>query len=115
MIPLPTLISRLSADEDLCQRLHYQTLSRFFDMVQRFLPRIVTTAPRRRQGFPALPANIRDVLALSLALCYEDVDKLWAHTGEFLMNKYETASQDGDAWHVDDILSKQALQFDLGM
>ena len=78
------------------------------------MPCILTSAPRRREGLPALPANIRDILAMSLALSYEHVDKLWSQTGDILMHEYDASKKITDPWQVDEVLSKIAPQFELG-
>ena len=114
MIPFPLLLSRLLSDEELCRRLHFQTVSRFFDITNRLMPHILTSSPRRVVDLPALPGNIRDVLALSLALSYDDVEKLWTKTGDILLREYETSSHFGDQCLVDEVLSKNAPQFNLG-
>lgn len=114
MIPFPLLLSRLLSDEELCRHLDFQTISRFFEITNRLMPQILTSSPRREVSFPALPGNIRDVLALSLALSYDDVEKLWTQTADILLREYKTSTHVGDTWLVDEVLSRNAPQFDLG-
>ena len=114
MIPVLTLIQRLSQVGDLCKRLDYRTLSQFFEAIDRFMPHILTSSPRQRLGLPALPPNIRDVLALSLALSYEDVDSLWAKTGDLLWPNSDTPHDAIDGPELDDLLGRTAPQYGLG-
>ena len=115
MIPFSTLVNRLTQDAQLYQQLHFQTLCRFFDVLKRFVPRILTSAPRCREGLPPLPANIRDVLAVSLELSYELVDKLWTQTGDMVVHQYQCSKVASKPWRVDDVLSQKTPQFGLGM
>ncbi|PIL28517.1 hypothetical protein GSI_08555 [Ganoderma sinense ZZ0214-1] len=78
------------------------------------MPHILTSSPRQREGIPALPGNIRNVLALSLGLSYEDVDALWAKTGDLLWPTSNTPQDNGVHHGLDAILSTTAPQFDLG-
>lgn len=78
------------------------------------MPRLVTSAPRRRQGLPKLAINVLDVLALNLHLSYEDVEKLWAATGDLLLEEYKAAEKFGKPLDLDDVLKRTAPQFALG-
>ena len=114
MIPLPTILSRLSVHEELFSKLNYELLSRFFDIMFRYMPRIVTTAPRRRQGLPDLDQNILDVVALNLGLSYEEVHKLWGATGELLWKEFEMKANADEQVAVEASLAKTAPHFGLG-
>ena len=115
MIPFSTLVNRLSQDAQLYQQLHFHTLCRFFDILARFMPRILTLEPRRCEGLPPLPANIRDVVAVSLEVSYELVDKLCTQTGDMLVHQYQSSKIVSKPWRVDDVLSQKSPQFGLGM
>ena len=114
MIPFPLLLSRLLSDEELCRRLHFETLSGFFKITTCLMPHILTSSPRRVTSVPSLPGNIRDVLALSLALSYDDVEKLWTKSADLLLQEYQDPSHVDEQSRVDEILSRNAPQFDLG-
>ena len=79
------------------------------------MPRILTSAPRRREGLPALPADIRDVVAVSLELSYELVEKLWMQTGDMVVHQYQSSNNDSKPWRVDEVLSEKTPHFGLGM
>ena len=115
MIPFSTLVNRLSQDAQLYQQLHFHTLCRFFEIVEHLMPRILTLEPRRCEGLPPLPANIRDVVAVSLELSYELVDKLWTQTGDMVVHQYQSSKIVSKPWRVDDVLSQKSPQFGLGM
>ena len=89
MIPLPTILSHLSKDEGLFEKLSYNSLGRFFKIIFQYMPRIVTTAPRRRKVLPDLPHNIQDMIALSMALSCNKINLLWAATGDLLLAQYK--------------------------
>lgn len=114
MIPLPFILSRLSSHEDLFAKLNYEVLNRFFDIMFRYMPRIVTTAPRRRKGLPDLDRNILDVLALNLALTYDEVHILWTATGELLWKQFETNADADEKVTVEAGLANTAPHFGLG-
>ena len=114
MIPLPTILSRLSVHEELFSKLNYKVLSRFFDIMFRYMPRIVTTAPRRRQGLPDLDQNILDVVALNLSLSYEEVHILWRATGDLLWKEFEMMANADEEVAVEAGLAKTAPHFGLG-
>ena len=114
MLALSQIFFRLSKHEELFQRLSYATLERFFETILRYMPRLVTSAPRRRQGLPKLATNVLDVLALNLHLSYEDVEKLWAVTGDLLLEEYKATEKLGEPLGLDDALKRTAPQFALG-
>ena len=114
MIPLPTILLRLSKDEGLFEKLSYNSLGRFFEIIFRYMPRIVTTAPRRRKALPDLPHNVRDVIALSMALSCDEIDLLWAATGDLLLAQYEDSQNGPEQSTVDDSLGRTAPLFGLG-
>ena len=114
MIPLPFILSRLSSHEDLFAKLNYEVLNRFFDIMFRYMPWIVTTAPRRRKGLPDLDRNILDVLALNLALTYDEVRILWTATGELLWKQFETNADADEKVTVEAGLANTAPHFGLG-
>lgn len=114
MIPLLTILSRLSRHEELFAKLTYEVLSQFFDIVLRYMPRIVTTAPRRRKGLPDLDRNILDVLALNLSLSYDKVNILWTATGELLWKQFEGTANADEQIAVEAGLVNTAPHFGLG-
>ena len=114
MIPLPIILSRLSSHEDLFAKLNYEVLNRFFDIMFRYMPWIVTTAPRRRKGLPDLDRNILDILALNLALTYDEVRILWMATGELLWKQFEMNADADEKVTVEAGLANTAPHFGLG-
>ncbi|PIL25547.1 hypothetical protein GSI_12385 [Ganoderma sinense ZZ0214-1] len=114
MLALSTILVRLAKHEDLLEKLSYQTLDHFFKTMFRYMPRVVTTAPRRTRGVPPIDAALRNLLALTLQLSYEDVDKLWGITGDLLVKEFEALHKLGKPPGLDDRLNKVAPQFGLG-
>ena len=114
MIPLPTILLRLSKSEGLFAKLSFDSLGFFLETISWYMPRIVTTSPRRRNGLPDLAQNVRDVLALNMALSYDEVDALWMATGDLLLAHYEGSQNTTEQLTVDDSLGRTAPLFGLG-
>ena len=79
-----------------------------------FILIIRTTAPRCRQGLPDLDQNILDVVALNLALSYEEVHNLWRATGELLWKEFEMKANADEEVALEAGLAKTAPHFGLG-
>ena len=105
---------RLVQHESLFEKLNYETLDGFLKIMSRYMPKVVTSAPRRTRGVPPLSGTVRDLLALTLELSYEDVDKLWVITGDLLVKQYETVEKIGKPTALDDKLKTSGPQFGLG-
>ena len=115
MIPLPTILLRLSKDEGLFEKLSYNSLGHFFEIIFWYMPWIITTAPHHQQGLPDLAHNIRDVITLSMSLSCDKINLLWAVTGDLLLAQYEDSQNGPKQPTVDDSLGRTAPLFGLGV
>ncbi len=113
MISVSDIAQALSPYADLYHTLSYTQLSIFFDIVFRFMPLILTSAPRATRGLPSLLSDMEDVLAMKLRLTVEDVNILWSALGGRLVNDY-TSRLPSDILDIDRELSITGPTFHLG-
>ena len=81
MITISEIARALSHYTGLYDTLSYQQLATFFDIISRFMPLILTSAPRATRGLPALLPDMEDVLTMKLRLTVEHVNILWSALG----------------------------------
>ena len=113
MITISQIAHALSPSTKLYEKLSYLQLSLFFNIISRFMPLILTSAPRATRGLPALPLDMEHVLSMKLRLTTEDVNILWSALGDRLVADF-TSSHSSDKLDVDRELSITGPSFHLG-
>ena len=113
MITISQIAQSLSTSASLYEKLSYLQLSLFFNIISRFTPLILTSAPRATQGLPALPSNMEHVLSMKLRLTAKDINILWSALGAHLVNEF-TSVHSSDNLDVHCELSITGPSFHLG-
>ena len=114
MITVSQIAHALSPSADLYERLSYVQLSLFFNIISRFMPLILTSAPRVTQGLPTLPSDMEHVLSMKLRLTTKDVNTLWCSLGDRLMKDFISDHLSPANLDVDRELSITGPSFHLG-
>ena len=113
MIPFFRISDALSRHPDLFQSLSHGQLSDFFDITFRFMPLIVTSAPRATEGLPSLLPNILEILSLKLQVTISQVEVLWSALGEMLIQEFKSHDR-STLLDIDRELSMSGPNFHLG-
>ena len=114
MITISQIAHALSPSADLYERLSYMQLSLFFNIISRFMPLILTSAPRVTHGLPTLPSDMEHVLSMKLGLTTKDVNILWCSLGDRLMKDFISDHLSPANLDVDRELSITGPSFHLG-